>query len=198
MIDWDTFKAQLQTNPGKLLKSVLMLAGCFLAIWILVILQSNPSTQNNIRVQESGRLDSLQISTFADAEEPTQSSPASGSGRAFDMSAMLPLILFFLICVAGVWFWMRSKNNASLSNPPSRLFNTVGSQQLPGGQQLVVIKLNSEYWVMTTGGTEGMKLLHRYHADEWQGPTSQPPKKDWMNTFKETLQTSPSAKRDRE
>jgi hypothetical protein len=58
MIDWETFKSQLQSDPGRMLKSVLLLAGCLFMIWLIVVMQSNPGMQN-VQVESSGRLDSL-------------------------------------------------------------------------------------------------------------------------------------------
>lgn len=197
MIDWDTFKAQLETNPGKLLKSVLLLAGCFLAIWIIVVLQSDPSVQNTIQVEESGRLDSLRISSNTTQQGHSQLRPTrTNDPGGTEMYSLLPWTLFLLVCLAGVWLWVRSKNSASGSSTGSQLFQTVGAQQLPCGQQLVVIRLNDEYWVMTSGAAQGMNLLHRYDADEWQGPVNPPEKTDWKNTFLETLHSA-SAKSDK-
>ena len=95
MIDWDTFKAQLQTNPGKLLRSVLLLAGCFLAIWILVVLQSDPSTRNHIRIRESGRLDSLQVSTESTrrGKVAVQEQPKTTADGEAGMPSLLPIFL---------------------------------------------------------------------------------------------------------
>lgn len=84
MIDWETFKSQMQTDPGRMLKSVLLLAGCLFMIWLIVVMQSNPGMQQNVQVQNSGRLDSLRIvkmqSESGNGLSDAQKQPANSPG----------------------------------------------------------------------------------------------------------------------
>ncbi len=203
MIDWETFKTQLQSDPGRMLKSVLLLAGCLFMIWLIVVMQSNPGMQQNVQVQGSGRLDSLRIAKMQSGDSPVTAEaerarpnrmPAEAlPARDNSFSGLFPTVLIFLVMIGGAWYWLRNQKNSGTKGRAGALFTTITSQQLPGGPKLTVVKLNGEYWVMASGGPQGTELLHRYASEEWQGIEEIEKKqgqRDWKNTFLKTLQTS--------
>jgi hypothetical protein len=201
MIDWEAFKTQLQTNPGKLLKSVLLLAGCLLLIWMVVMLQGgSPAHQETIQINKSGQLsglnnlpdkaaDSLTVGRSAQTA-PNMMDEHSGSG----LYVLLPTILIFFIVIGGLWYWIRSKNAATSGKTSGEVFTTIASQKVPGGQQMLIVRLNGEYWVMATGGTQGLTLLHRYPPEEWKALEQYPIKADGEDTFWQTLKATAVSK----
>ena len=78
------------------------------------------------------------------------------------------------------------------SSSNKKIFTTIGTQQLPAGQRLTVTRINGEYWVMATNGSQGVSLLHRYSEEEWQGVAEEPAAKDWKQTFMTTLKSTAS------
>jgi hypothetical protein len=201
MIDWETFKAQLQTNPSKVLKSVLLLAGCLLLIWIVVVLQNgSPAHQKTVKVYKSGRLEGLNSASGQTADSLTEDMPFlntqhitpenSGSG----LYVLLPVVLLFLIVIGGLWFWIRSKGTPASGKISGDVFTAIATQKIPGGQQLLVAKINGEYWVMATGGTQGVRLLHRYSSEEWKTIEKRPVKSGEEDTFWQTLKTTAAKK----
>lgn len=197
MIDWETFKAQLQTKPNKMLKSVLLLAGCLLLIWIVVIVQvGSPAEQDTVNIHKSGQLDGLNFSTngditdslaFRESSETTQ--PMLQKDSTSGLFVLLPVMLLFFIVLGGLWLWIRSKRKPAAGKINGEVFTTIASQKIPGGQQLLVAKLNDEYWVMATGGTQGVSLLHRYDTEEWKTLEQHPVDKKSEDTFWQTLKS---------
>lgn len=191
MIDWDAFKKQMQAEPQKMLGFVLAIAVCFLVIWVLVVVQSDVTGPEQ-GVQQDSRLaelrssmeraepDSLALAadSTADPVSPVRqqvppASPSSGPSTPF--ADAWPTFLILLAAVAGLWLWIkrRARTGAPRLQETGELFERVGTQPLGPDQDLTVIALNDEYWVMATGGGE-TRLLHRYHTDEWNGPVAPP------------------------
>ncbi len=199
MIDWETFKAQLLNNPKKALKSVILLAGCLLLIWILVILQTgSPAHQNTVKVNDSGKLSGLNLSSHnaSDSlgvkESSKSTQPILQDGPDSGLYILLPTALIFILVVGGIWLWIRSKNSSASGKISGEVFTTIASQKIPGGQQLLVIKLNGEYWVIATGGTQGVTLLHRYSSEEWKTLRQDTMEKNERSNFWQTLKTTAS------
>ena len=199
MIDWESFKNQMQTNPGKMLKSVMLLAGCLLLIWILVMIESGSPTKQTVHIHKSGRLDSLDM--YSGRNPTNSSSTTQGQGTMNNNSGsgyylLLPTALVFLVLVGGVWYWLHSRQTNTSGNLTGDIFTTIATQKIPGGQQLLVIKINGEYWVMATGGGQGTELLHRYSSEEWKTLERRPMKGDEEKTFWQTLKEKASQKKD--
>lgn len=177
MIDWEAFKRQIQANPKKMLGFVLAIAVCFLVIWMLVAVQVDPAGET-VAVEQSGRLDSLRISlseatgdslTIKD-EQSVSVTTSEKSSSPF--SNALPTFLIMLSVIGALWYWIKKNNDAEQQvSADVNLFDLLGSQQVAPGQQIAVIKINNEFWVLGTGG-EVVQLLHRYSEDEWEGPES--------------------------
>ncbi len=178
MIDWDAFKTQIQTKPKKMLGFVLGIATCFLLIWMLVVMQSEASGQKTVAVDQSGRLDSLRISLNQSAADSAdiakqRTVAAENSEESSPFMNTLPTFLIMLAAIGGLWYWIKKGNsdtdgdgNADFDGD---LFNSLGTQEITAGHQISVLKINGEYWVLGTGGSQ-INLLHRYTEDEWDGP----------------------------
>lgn len=174
MIDWNAFKSQLQANPKKMLGFVLGIAACFLLIWIIVVMQSDQGTQR-VAVDQSGRLDSLRLVLNRSAGDSISAAAQSGGGTSNEESPSspftnaLPTFLILLAAIGGLWYWIKKGNHNRAEHPGGgKLFTHIGTQELTAGQQISVIKMNGEYWVIGSGGQE-IKLLHRYAEEDWSG-----------------------------
>lgn len=175
MIDWEAFKTQIQAKPKKMLGFVLGIATCFLLIWMLVVMQSEASGQKTVAVDQSGRLDSLRISLNQPVVDSTdlanQSAVAADNGEENSpFSNALPTFLILLAAIGGLWYWIKKGNSDADSNAgiDGDIFSSLGAQEISAGHQISVIKINGEYWVLGTGGSQ-INLLHRYTEDEWDG-----------------------------
>lgn len=174
MIDWDAFKRQIQSNPQKMLGYVLGIAACFLVIWILVVMQTDTAGQRVV-VDQSGRLDSLRISLnratgdslVGTKEQDVVTAQQEKSSSPF--ANALPTFLILMAAIGGLWYWIKKRNTQPGSVGGQTVFEKIGIQEVTGGQQISVIKINSEYWVLGSG-SQGMNLLHRFSEDEWDGP----------------------------
>lgn len=175
MIDWDAFKTQIQANPKKMLGFVLGIATCFLLIWMLVVMQSEASGQKSVVVDQSGRLDSLRISLNQPATDSTNIAKqnavaAENSDERSPFANALPTFLILLAAIGGLWYWIKKGNSdADNTGIDGDIFSSLGAQEISAGHQISVIKINGEYWVLGTGGSQ-INLLHRYTEDEWDGP----------------------------
>lgn len=70
MIDWDSFKQQLQTNPNRTLGFVLGLAVCLMLIWLAVVVQaSDPAANRDVSQSGNSRLTGLRTSLQQDAAD---------------------------------------------------------------------------------------------------------------------------------
>ncbi|MGD8428703.1 MAG: flagellar biosynthetic protein FliO [Balneolaceae bacterium] len=174
MIDWEAFKTQMQSRPKKVLGFVLGIAVCFLLIWMLVVLQAGTSGRTVV-VDQSGRLDSLRVSLNKSAGDSLSKSsnlsnlavaPREKSSAPF--SNALPVFLILLAAIGGLWYWIK-RGNASSDSKTDGVFLPVGTQEVVAGQQISVIKMNDEFWVLGTCSS-GMALLHRYSEEDWNGP----------------------------
>lgn len=177
MIDWEAFKRQLQAQPNKMLGFVLAIAACFLLIWLLVVMQTDTTTEL-VTIDQKGRLDSLRLSlnqeastdTFLVANQQNISASDAGKNKSLFTNA-LPTFIILLAAIGGLWYWIKRKGSGTdvSAASGSSLFATVGTQQVTEEQRISVIRINNEFWVLDTGG-QNIGLLHRFSESEWNGP----------------------------
>ncbi len=182
MIDWEVFKRQLQASPRKMLGYVLSISVCFLLIWLLVALRIDSPVETGT-ADQTGRLDSLRISlnsaqninpSEAGLNEQTQSPNTEVSnniGSGFDK--LFPAVLILFIAVILLWMWKkRGANDQQRKDAISNgLFEIIGRQEISSGQEVVAVKINNEFWVLGNG-VNGLQLLQKYSAENWEGPNS--------------------------
>lgn len=144
MIDWDTFKQQLQINPNRTLGFVLGLAGCLMLIWLAVVLQSSAPGENRpVTMLAEARADSSATASVSDTVRSEESAPADSaepdltpagtdaepadslqasayasgkeeSPRLSQINNILPTLLVMLALIGGLWYWIRRKSGNRL------------------------------------------------------------------------------------
>lgn len=179
MIDWEAFKGQIQASPKKMLGYVLSLSVCFLLIWLLVAIRFDTPAETETGDQ-TGRLDSLRISlnagqsdTVGSAAEVPAQPEITRQNSGSRLGDMLPVFLILMTAILMLWVWKKKDaagtQKASFHND---LFQIVGRQEVSSGQELLVVKMNNEFWVLGSG-MNGLQLLHRYAPENWDGPVPQ-------------------------
>src|SRR5699024_543916 len=139
------------------------------------------------------KADSSDSLTAATAQNDVQDFLPSKSPNNF--SGLLPTLLIIFITLGGLWLWLKSKKKKNKQQINGQIYTKIASQQLPGGQQLMVAKLNKEYWVMAFGVRQDVILLHRYNEQEWHGIEQQsPPEKNWKSTLLKKLNSPETQK----
>lgn len=153
----DLKNISLGSDPKKTLKVMLSLAATFLVLWVFVLAQSNDSGPAAGSAQGLVKVDSLHLSL----SPTTAVVPQHESGGFY--SRTIPIVIILGIVMAGLWYWQKK-------NPKKEedVFTVVGKQQLGVGQQITVIFINEEYWVLSTSGKD-VSLMHRYSREEWNG-----------------------------
>lgn len=180
MIDWEAFKRQLQASPQKMLGYVLSISVCFLLIWLLVAIRIDSPSEAGT-TDRTGRLDSLRIS-MNDVQDPPasgmkdQTQPLNSAEKSTGTGFvdLLPAVLVLLTAIILLWIWKKrgssvTETNNSLQN---NLFEIVGRQEILPGQEMLAVKINNEFWVLSNGA-DGLQLLQRYTAENWEGPDQQ-------------------------
>ncbi len=146
-------------DPGKLVKYALAVGAGLLVLWIFVLAQSE-TRSTSIAIEEQARIDSLRVAIGRDVV----SIPEQRSQRMFGSA----LTTFFIMigAIGIMWWYFRSNKTISSKTPDSDLFKMIGRQSLPNGQEIQVIEINNEYWVMAATAHQ-VSLLHRYKKEEW-------------------------------
>ncbi len=153
----DLKNISLGSDPKKTLKIMLSLAATFLVLWVFVLAQNNNDRPSAGTVHGLVQVDSLHISLSPAAAAVPQKESGSFYSRT------IPVVIILGVVMAGLWFWQK-KNPVKEDS----LFTIVAKQQLGVGQQITVILINEEYWVLSTSGKE-ISLMHRYSREEWNG-----------------------------
>ncbi len=154
----DLKNISLGSDPKKTLKVMLSLAATFLVLWVFVLAQNNNDGGPAAGTPHGlVKVDSLHISLSPAAATIPQKESSSFFSRS------LPIVVILAVVMAGLWYWQKK-------NPVKEdgLFTIVGKQQLGVGQQITVIFINEEYWVLSTSGKD-ISLMHRYSKEEWNG-----------------------------
>lgn len=153
----DLKKIASGSDPKKTLKVMLSLAATFLVLWVFVLAQNGGVNSSDAASQGLVQVDSLNISL----KPKTTMIPKQNAGNL--VAHTFPVLLILGVVVAGLWFWQKK----SPDKKENDLFTVVDRQQLGVGQQIIVILINNEYWVLGSAGKD-ISLMHRYSREEWQ------------------------------
>jgi flagellar biogenesis protein FliO len=182
MIDWKAFRQQMQSDPKKVLGFVIGLATVFFVMWAYVLLTSNLKKE----APETVQINKLELPERVEEYEPAMAAGLSGTDSTAmqtesnagqlpsfrsrkaesgdNLPDLMPVMLLFLAVVSG--FWVMRKGRKKLNT--SDFMDVLGTQQLAVNQQLSLVHINSEYWVLAHSNG-GINLLQRYSETEWKG-----------------------------
>lgn len=219
MIDWDTFKQQLQANPNRTLGFVLGLAGCLMLIWLAVVLQSSaPGENRQVSIPAEVRADSSAATGAPDTarggETPSavngavpadslrggmHASEAEESPRFSQVNNIMPTLLIMLVLIGGLWYWIRrkSENRPPDSGGENGFFRMKASRELFPGKHMALIEINGEHWIVGDG-PGGLRIMHRYRAGEWEesaeGTEKNAADGNWKSFFSDALRAGARGK----
>jgi flagellar biogenesis protein FliO len=172
----DLKKLPVGDDPQKMLKVILGLAAVFLVLWVFVLAQSNH--YDTVPAGKSGLVntDSLHLTVVPQVKKASTDQNSSLFLRS------LPVLIILTCIIAGLWFWQKKSTTRDTD-----IFTIVGRQQIGVGQQIIVILINEEYWVLAVSGKE-ITLLQKYDKDGWKGPQANKPNqnKRFLNIFSDT------------
>ncbi|MEX0680381.1 MAG: flagellar biosynthetic protein FliO [Balneolales bacterium] len=164
-------------NPRKIIGMVVSFAVILLVLWLFMVSRMNyqstsPSTASDPASQE--RRDSVrEMMGKIDTEHPVE----QRSSRIF-LNAFTTFVVLIVI-LAGVWILFRKKSYFGQSN---KSFRELGQHVIGPNQQIKVLEINSEIWVLGIG-TNSITLLHRYPKDQWKEPVKNPSGQRFYDTF---------------
>ena len=169
MWDWKNAPPSVPGDPKKFIKLVVSVSLGLLVLWVFVMAQTERSGQEPVAAEEQYRLDSLRQALGTEGQQPTQQT-SEGRGMFFNAFTTF-LVLVGLIGV--LWWWFSRKSESaglsSVNTGSGTVANVVATQQIGVGQEIKIIEINDEYWVLGTSG-QSVNLLHRYKKSEWNRP----------------------------
>lgn len=165
MIDWKAFKSQANGNPRKILRFAIGLAACFFVMWAFVLAKTDlsPTSSSDILSMKPEISDSLsEASTYEPSQQIRDLKGIESDQK--NSTSMLPVVFLFGLVIVGLWFFSKKKKGLH----SQEFMHVMGTQQVGANQQLSLVHINNEYWVL--GITNGqVSLLHRYGEHEWNG-----------------------------
>jgi len=164
-MDFDKFGKQLKSNPRKTLRFVAGFSVTLIVLWLLVLMQTNSwksegyvDIQNIEEISGSSALQKDGESKIESSHPVTeQRSSAPGYGTVF----------FLLLAVGSAYYFLNHKNKKSPQEKTSANLEILESIPVPGGNNLVMIGVNDECWIMSSGES-GLKILKVLSRSEWK------------------------------
>ncbi len=151
-------------KPRNILGFVISLAVVMLVLWLFVVsrmdYQSNDAPDPNTTAASQERIDSVRVMM---GRTDTVVVEEDRSSNIF-FNALTTFVVL-LILLGGVWLWSRKKLGSSTTK--GTYFRDIGEHAIGPGQQLKVIEINNEIWVLGVGA-DSVTLLHRYPKDQWK------------------------------
>lgn len=151
-------------DPKKIMSTVIFISMVMLVIWLFAVsrmeYRSTQAQPADTATEE--RKESVQnIMRSRDSEQV----PGERESSRIFLNALTTFAVMVVLLVA-VWLWSRKKTGFRFSG---KHFREIGQHTLAPGQQLKILEINEEVWVLGTG-SGGITLLHRYPADQWKEP----------------------------
>jgi flagellar biogenesis protein FliO len=164
-MDFDKFGKQLKSNPRKTLRFVAGFSVTLIVLWLLVLMQTNSwknegyvDIQNIEEISGSSTLQKdgeSKIESSLPVTEQRSSAPGYGT------------VLFLLLAVGGAYYFLNHKNKKSPQDKTSANLEILESIPVPGGNNLVMIGVNDECWIMSSGES-GLEILKVLSRSEWK------------------------------
>ncbi len=165
MWDWKNSPPSLPGDPKRFLKIVLSVSFGLLVLWVFVMAQTDSSERQAVSVEEQQRLDSLRQALGTDSQDLSRQTESQG----MFFNALTTFLVLGGLAIAFWWWYSRkytTQNSLAAGSPVAKV---VGNQQIGMGQEIKVIEINEEYWVLGVS-SQSVNLLHRYQKDEWKSP----------------------------
>jgi len=164
-MDFDKFGKQLKSNPRKTVRFVAGFSVTLIVLWFLVLMQTNSwknegyvDIQNIEEISGSSTLQKdgeSKIESSLPVTEQRSSAPGYGT------------VLFLLLAVGGAYYFLNHKNKKSPQDKTSANLEILESIPVPGGNNLVMIGVNDECWIMSSGES-GLEILKVLSRSEWK------------------------------
>jgi len=164
-MDFDKFGKQLKSNPRKTVRFVAGFSVTLIVLWLLVLMQTNSwknegyvDIQNIEEISGSSTLQKdgeSKIESSLPVTEQRSSAPGYGT------------VLFLLLAVGGAYYFLNHKNKKSPQDKTSANLEILESIPVPGGNNLVMIGVNDECWIMSSGES-GLEILKVLSRSEWK------------------------------
>jgi len=153
-------------DPKKILGIVVSISVVLLVIWLFAVSRMEYRSAQPSDDAAGQRVESVQ--RIMNESNGNQRPVDRDSSRIF-MNALTTFTVM-VILLAAVWLWSRKRPAQARSG---RYFREIGQHGIAPGQQLKILEINEEVWVLAVGSA-GTTLLHRYPAGEWKGPLETP------------------------
>lgn len=151
--------------PKKLLGSVLILSGILLVLWLLVVAKSEYGDKQRVsetRIKtEAAQVDSL--GEGAGRLQPVDTvSPKSESSSSGIFGGAVTVFIILVVMLGAAFLWSRKSDTLY-----STYFKEVGRHQLGMDQELIVLEVNGEVWIL--GRTsQSISLLFKCDEENWE------------------------------
>lgn len=161
----------------KLLGIVLSVAIVMLLLWLFTVSRIEFTSIQSAEPPSQERRESVREMMGTAKNENVAEQRSS---RLF-MNAFTTFVVMMAL-FAGVWIWSRNRSRFA---PQHSAFKELGDQMIGPNQQIKVIEINEEVWVLGLA-SGSIVLLHRYAKEDWKG-TEQASKADPKRRFMDIL-----------
>ncbi|MEX0648309.1 MAG: flagellar biosynthetic protein FliO [Balneolaceae bacterium] len=164
-MDWENFKQQLKTEPKKTLRFVAGLAIVLIILWIMVLFQTDTSSQTNYADLENIEQYGVQVNEKI----------AEGSERQAQPEAVaIPfrsVISVLLVIGLGVYSYMsyRKQYKSRKGIKRENIFSLHEKLEILPGQSLALVEVNKEFWVVSCGNGD-INILKSIDKEDWSNP----------------------------
>lgn len=168
MIDFRKIIPAGKSSPGNIMGIVIAISVVLLVLWLFMVsrMDYQPSTASEVDPVSQERRDSVRV-MMGKADVPNEMEQRSS--RMF-LNAFTTFMVLMAILVI-VWVWSRKKTAPTSGGGR---FPEIGRHVVGPGQQIKILEINNEIWVIGVG-TDAITLLHRYPKDQWNEPLPETP-----------------------
>lgn len=152
-------------DPQWWLRTVLGVAAILLLLWLMIVSRMEFGTGDPDQV--SPRIESVRGTTDVHAIDPVPDGEAHNDHASSRRGPFLPAVTTFIVLatlLAGVWYLLVYKAG---QKPRAGVDRTKETVSLGSGNELKIMDINGEVWVVGVSLQGPVQLLHRYSQEEW-------------------------------
>ncbi len=150
-------------DPKKILGTVISISVVLLVIWLFAVSRMEYRSGPAPDTATEERKESVQ--NIMNSRDGEQVAPGDRESSRIFLNALTTFAVM-LVLLAAVWIWSRKKSGFHFAG---KHFREIAQHTVAPGQQLKILEINREVWVLGIG-SGGITLLHRYPADQWKEP----------------------------